>query len=182
MVDIKNIDEMLKLNIITKDEYDTIISRLKQPKEVHDYTLGDIVDGYYDYCCSKYTVVTAKGYRTCIMKFVMHVTGSNDYGKALNAEFKPFTFRKVNTFMQWLSDDGLSSHTINKIKYALIVLCDYLQSIGIEAPDITGIEVKVDDKPNKIIPLLPQDEIYDIANCVDIRSKLCILLCYECAL
>lgn len=182
MVDIKNIDEMLKLNIITKDEYDTIISRLKKPKDVYDYIWKDIIDGYYDYCCDKYTIVTAKGYRTCVMKFIMYLIGVNDYDNALNAEFKTFTFRKVNMFMQWLSDDGLSSHTINKIKYALIVLCDYLRSICIDSPDITGIDVKVDDKSNKIIPLLSQNEIYDIANCVDTRSKLCILLCYECAL
>lgn len=39
---------MLKLNIITKDEYDTIISRLKQPKDICDYIWKDIIDGYFD--------------------------------------------------------------------------------------------------------------------------------------
>lgn len=182
MIDIKNIKEMLDSKIITKEEYDVIVSRIQAPKTVDNYTWSDIVDGYYDYCCQKYTIITAKGYRTCIMKFVMYYLNNNDYDYILKQKFDVFTFQRVNTFISWMTSEGLSSHTIKKIKYAMIVLCDYLKSIGIDAPDITNINIAEDKLDNDNVQLLTKDEIYDIAEGADIRAKICILLCYEGAI
>ena len=181
MIDIKNIKEMLDSKIITKEEYDVIISRLQPPKTIDNYTWSDVIDGYYDYCCQKYTIITAKGYRTCIMKFVMYYVGNNDYDYILRQKFNVFTFKKVNTFISWMINEGLSSHTVKKIKYAMIVFCDYLKSIGIDAPDITNINIEENDTDENI-PLLTRDEIYEVAESADIRSKICILLCYEGAI
>ena len=49
MIKVKDIKKMLENNTITKDEYDTIISRLQPPKSVDNYTWEDVIDGYYDY-------------------------------------------------------------------------------------------------------------------------------------
>lgn len=175
---------MLDSKIITKEEYNVIISRLQPAKTIENYTWFDIVDGYYNYCYDKYTSSTAKGYRTCVMKFIMYYIGNEEYNYVLKQKFNPFTFRTVNSFMSWMVDEGLSGRTINKIKYALIVLCDYLKSINIDAPDITNINnVEITDVDNKEnVPILNQDEIYDVAEGSDIRTKVCILLCYEGAL
>lgn len=173
---------MLDNNIITQDEYNVIYNRMKPIKSISDYLWSDIVDGYSDWCNDKYTIVTAKGYRTCIMKFISYITKVEDKKEALNVKFKPYTFQSVNRFIGILCSDGLQKQTINKIKYSMIVLSDYLNSIGIEAPDITSITIHDDISVNNIIPLIREDEIYEVAETSDLRSKICILLCYEGAL
>ena len=182
MIKVKDIKKMLENNIITKDEYDTIISRLQPPKSVDNYTWGDVIDGYYDYCTKKYTITTAKGYKTCVMKFVMYCTGSFDYDAALREKFKVFTFQKVNAFVNWMAEKALTYHTMNKIKYALIVLCDYVKTLNLSVPDISNINIPDNEKVSEIVPLMAQDEIYKVAESAETRARLCILLCYEGAL
>ena len=178
----QKLESLLQDGIITKDEYTVFINRLEKPKDVKDYTWQDIVDGYYGYCNDKYTTTTAKGYRTCIMKYVMYATKETVYEEALSQPFHMFTFQGMNKFIGWLYQEGLGKMTINKIKYSMIVLCDYLNSIDIKAPDISSITVPDETSVKQHVPIIKQDEIYDIASSADLRSRICILLCYEGAL
>lgn len=182
MVDIRNIKEMLENNIITKEEYDTIVSRLQPPKTVDNYLWSDIVEGYYNWCIDKYTETTSKGYKVCIMKFVRYITKIDDTDEAFSTKFQPFTYQVASQFIKSMFDEDLNSQTISKIKYALIVLTDYLRTINIDAPNISNI--KISTKENRVKPViaLKDVEIYDIVNSCDLRSQVAILLCYECAL
>lgn len=78
--------------------------------------------------------------------------------------------------------DELNSQTINKIKYSLIVMTDYLRSIGIDAPDITNIKISTKGDVNKTTIAFREDEILSLVDSCDLRSKIVVLLCYECAL
>jgi integrase len=182
LVDIRNIKEMLDNNIITKEEYDTIVSRLQPPRTVDNYLWNDIVDGYYKWCMNKYTETTSKGYKVCIMKFVRYITKIDDTEQAFATKFKPFTYQSASQFIESMFDDDLNSQTINKMKYALIVLTDYLKSIDIDAPDISNIKVSAKEERVKPVVALKDVEIYNIVSTCDLRSKVAILLCYECAL
>lgn len=173
---------LLQQGIITKDEYEKIELRLRKPRDITEYTWNDIIVGYYNYCNDKYTQTTSKGYKTCIMKYIMYITGLNDYEEALKQPFKVFTFQNINKFVSWMYEDGLGKQTINKIKYALIVLCDYLNTIGIDTPDITPITIPEETSVKQHVPVIREDEIFDIANHTDLRSRICIRLCYEGAL
>lgn len=182
MKDINSIKMLLDNNIITKEEYDTILKRMQPPKEVHDYLWSDILDGYYNWCMDKYTETTAKGYKVCIFKFIRYITKVEETTDALAAKFKPFTYQSVSKFIDTMFEDELNSQTINKIKYSLIVLSDYLTSLGIDAPDITNIKITTKNDTNKTSIALREEEIYAVAESCDLRSKVVILLNYECAL
>ena len=182
MKDINNIKMLLDNNIITKEEYDTIIKRMQPPKDVNNYLWNDILVGYYKWCTGKYTETTAKGYKVCVLKFIRYTTNIDDTNMALETKFKPFTYQTVSKFIETMFNDELNSQTINKIKYSLIVLTDYLKSLNIDAPDITGIKISTKETKDKTSIAFKEDEIYSVAESCDLRSKVVILLCYECAL
>lgn len=179
---LQELKSLLQQGVITTDEYEKIELRLRKPKEISEYTWKDVIDGYCQYCSDKYTQTTTKGYKTCIMKYVMYITQFDDYEESLKQPFKVFTFQNINKFVCWMYEDGLGKQTINKIKYALIVLCDYLKSIGIDTPDITPITIPEETSVKQYIPVIHEDEIFDVAFHTDLRSRICIRLCYEAAL
>lgn len=179
---LQELKSLLQQGIITKDEYKMIENRLKEPKDVSEYTWDDIVNGYYNYCSDKYTQTTSKGYKTCIMKYAMYITKTDNYEESLEKPFHVFTFQNINKFVEWMHEDGLGNQTINKIKYALIVLCDYLNSLGIKTPDITPITIPEETSVKQHVPVIREDEIFEVAYTTDLRSRICIRLCYEAAL
>lgn len=179
MDSLKSIKELLENNIITKEEYDKLSSRLKPAKTVDEYTWEDIIDGYMEWCDGKYTNTTVNGYRICIAKFAAHINDVEDTKLILDYKFKPYTFQTVNRYVDYMKKDNLSSQAISKVKYSLISLNGYLNSIGIKTPDIEVIKTPIKAHKEENLTALREEEIMDIANISDTRTKVLILLCYE---
>ena len=177
-----NLKELLEKNLITKEEYDIIIKRMEEQSVDYEKTWGEVINGFYDWCQDKYSLVTAKGYKTCLYKFVLYMTKKDTNEVALGETFKMYTFRSVNGFFNKMENDGFSSQAISKTKYALVVLGKYLESLGTEVPNISDIKISINKTVNKTTIALRQDEIIKIANCGELRNKVCIMLCYEAAL
>lgn len=179
---VDDLDNLYKNNIITKDEYDILIKRLKINNSDYEYTWSDILNGFYEWCSNKYTVSTSKGYKTCLYKFMLYMTKEDDNEMAMNKKFEPYTFQKVNSFIKRLYSDGFKSQSVSKIKYAIDVLNEYLKEIGVDVPDTKNIKVSITKEVNNATIAFTQDEVIKIANYGDLRSKVCIMLCYEAAL
>lgn len=182
MDNLVSLKQLLKDGIITKDEYNVISKRFIKSNVDYEETWGDIINNFYDWCIGKYSITTAKGYKTCLYKFVLYMTKELNNATAMEHKFKPYTFKMVNGFLNKLSSDGIGSQAISKTKYAIMVLGNYLLTKGVDIPDISSIKISIKDSVNKTTIALIQDEIIGIANIGDLRAKVCIMLCYEGAL
>lgn len=182
MNSLDKLKELLNSEIITKDEYDTIARRFHVSNIDYEETWGDVLNNFYEWCIGRYSVTTAKGYRICLYKFVLYLTKETDNKDALDHKFKTYTFRSVNSFINKMQDDGFGSQAISKTKYAIMVLGTYLSTKGIETPDVSKIKVSIKESVNNTTVALLNDEIIEIANVGDLRSKVCVMLCYEGAL
>lgn len=182
MDDLVSLNRLLSNGMITKDEYEMISKRFVETTSEYEKTWGNVLNDFYDWCIERYSMTTAKGYKTCLYKFVLYMTKEVDNTNALIQKFKPYTFRMVNGFINKLVNDGIGSQAISKTKYAIMVLGKYLSNKGIEVPDISSIKISINDSVNKTTIALIQDEIIGIANIGDLRAKVCIMLCYEGAL
>lgn len=182
MDNLENLRGLLENGIITKGEYELIKKRFNMSQNEYNHTWQDILDDFYEWCTGKYSISTAKGYKTCLYKFVVYVTKEDDNKSALACDFKPYTFRTVNSFVSKLQEDGIGNQAISKTKYALIVLGNYLETKGIKTPDISSIKISITNEVNTTTVVLHEDEIKEIAHVSDLRSEVCILLCYEGAL
>lgn len=180
-----NIDNLLKLlecGVITKEEYLVLLDRITKANGEYNYTWKDTIDEYYSWCIDNYSLTTAKGYKTCLYKFIMYLTKKDTNKQALNVKFSEFNFSVVNNFLRKMEEDNFSAQTISKTRYAIIVLCKFLANKGIEVPDVSKIKISINKEVNNTTIALRSDEIINIANSTDLRSKVCILLAYECAL
>lgn len=182
MDNLGNLKQLLESGIITKDEYTTLINRTKKQDGDYDELWVDILNEFYEWCIKDYSIVTAKGYKTCLYKFVLYITKIDNNNDALNQKFETFTFRIANNFLKSLQDKSYSNQTISKTKYAIILLCKFLNQKGIDCPDISKIKVSIKNEVNNTTIALSHDEINKIANVGDLRNKVCILLAYEGAL
>ena len=182
LVSSNNLKELLDKNLITKEEYDVIVKRINEKSVDYENTWGEVINDFYEWCQDKYSIVTAKGYKTCLYKFVLYMTKKETNEKALNEKFKMYTFRNVNGFFNKMERDGFSSQAMSKTKYAIVVFGKYLSTLGMDVPNINDIKISINKTVNKTTIALRQDEIIRIANCGELRSKVCIMLCYEAAL
>lgn len=182
MSDLDKLKELLNSGIITKDEYEAIEKRFNSYNSNYEETWNDILNGFYEWCNGKYSITTAKGYKICLYKFALYLTKEHDNQSALEQKFKPYTFRSVNGFINKMQEDGFGNQAISKTKYAIMVLGTYLSTKGIETPDVSKIKISIKESVNNTTFAFLQDEIIEIANMGDLRSKVCIMLCYEGAL
>lgn len=182
MLQQEQLKSMLDSKIITKEEYDVILKRITPQKSISDYTWEDIIDGCYDWCQDKYTITTIKGYRICIMKFVMYITETDNYEEAFKKKFKVYTFQDVNKFIDWMNNERLSNQTISKIKYAMIVLGNYLKTLDIDVVDVSAIKTPINPSSTISNVALREEEIYDVASSAGLKAQVMVLLNYECGL
>lgn len=96
MYNLENLKELLDSGVITNEEYGNILKRISVANNTYDETWGDVLNGFYDWCINKYAKVTAKGYKTCLYKFVNWVTKENDNEKSFRHKFKIYSFMDVN--------------------------------------------------------------------------------------
>lgn len=176
---LKNIKELLENKVITEEEYNLLASRLQPAKTINDYTWNDIIENYTKWCSGKYTKTTLNGYRICIAKFAAYLNDMESTKKVLNVKFKPYTFQTVNKYIDWLQKDNLSSQAISKAKYSLLSLNNFLGTLGIKTADIEAIKTPIKAYKEENLTALREEEIIDIANLSDTRTKVLILLCYE---
>lgn len=178
----KHLKQMLEDKIITQKEYEVILKRMNHELEVNEgITWGRMMDNFLEWCEERYTIVTAKGYKSCIHKFFNYLNDIHNNNGGLDGDFYTYNFQEVNGFLDDMASQGLTKQTISKNRYALVVFGNFLNEKGIESPDITMIKTPIKDE-NKDCFAFNQNEIFEIAEGTDLRSKVCILLCYECAL
>ena len=182
MNNIDTLTELLDSGVITKEEYYVLIDRVTKANKEYNYTWKDTIEDFYDWCVDNYSLTTAKGYKTCLYKFIVYLTKEENNDKALESNFSTFNFRIVSNFIKKMENDNFSAQTISKTRYAIIVLCKFLSMKGIEVPDISKIKVSINKDVNNTAIALKHDEIISIANASSLRSKVCILLAYEGAL
>lgn len=182
MDNLVNLKELLDNGIITKEEYEYLISRISKKDGSYEETWNDVLDEFYDWCIKDYSIITAKGYRICLYKFILYITKVDNNDEALKRKFETFNFRTVNNFLKSLQDNSYSNQTISKTKYAIILLCKFLKQKEIDCPDVSKIKVSIKDDVNNTTIALSHDEINRIASVGDLRNKVCILLAYEGAL
>lgn len=179
------IDEIKKLhenNLITDEEYEILVKRVDISTNSYEYSWGDILNDFYIWCSEKYTPSTAKGYKTCLYKFMLYLTKEETNKVAMTRKFETYSFQKVNSFINKMHNENFKKQSISKTKYAIIVFGDYLRNLHIEAPDIRDIKVPITDEVNNTTFALSHDEVLNIVNHGVLRSKICLLLCYEGAL
>lgn len=178
----ENLKQLLKDGIITKEEFEIISKRYEVSNVDYEEKWGDILNDFYNWCYNKYSVSTSKGYKICLYKFIVYLTKESDNQEAMQHKFEIYSFRQVNSFINKLQEDGLGNQAISKTKYALVVLGNYLKTKGVEVPDISKIKISIKDDVNTTSIALKQDEVIGIATVGDLRSEVCIRLCYEGAL
>lgn len=179
---LENLKELLVQGFITQDEFDKISKRFNEPNSIEDCTWEDIVEGFYKWTSGKYTLTTRNGYKTCLLKFIKYYTKINNNSGALAEPFKMYGFKDVKKYIDFLNNDFLTNQTISKNKYAVIVLGTYLETLGLIVPVIENIDISISKEANRATPVFHEDEIYEVANCGNLRDKLIISLCYEAAL
>lgn len=177
----KHLKQMLEDKIITQKEYETILKRMNHETKTNNVTWLDMLDNFLKWCEEKYTIITAKGYKSCIHKFFIYLNDIHNNPNGLDGEFHTYGFQDVNGFLDDMKSQGLTKQTISKNRYALVVFGNFLNENGMESPDITMVKTPIKDD-NKECFAFNQNEIFEIAESTDLRSKVCILLCYECAL
>lgn len=176
---LNKLNELLSDGIITKDEYDLISKRLAKSKSNYNKTWNDILDGFYQWCLSKYSITTAKGYKTCLYKFISYLTKSDRNDEWHDKKFELYSFIKVNNYINKLYSNNFSHQSINKQKYAIAVLGRYLNELGINAPNIDKIKISIREEVNNTTIALRDDEVNKIIDIGDLRSKVCLSLAYE---
>lgn len=113
---------------------------------------------------------------------MLYLTKVDSNEVALKKVFEPYSYQKVNNFINKMFNENFKSQSISKTRYAIIALGDYLKTLNVEIPDVSSIKVSIREEVNNTTIALPHDEIMGIIEHGDIRSKVCLLLCYECAL
>ena len=176
------IKELFESNIITKAEYEKLIKRLEKTNTGYVKAWGEILDDFYEWCTEKYSLVTAKGYKTCLYKFALYLTHKDSNVSAFAENFEPYSFRQANSFIKDLESKMFSQQTINKTTYAIAVFGEYLRGIGIDVPDTKEIKVSIKSEVNNTTVALKHDEIMAMSELGELRNRVCILLCYEGAL
>lgn len=179
MKDLSNLKELLESGVITNDEYATILKRLERHDGSYQEKWGDVIESFYEWCLGKYSITTAKGYKTCLYKFILYLTKTDSNTEAFECPFKTYSFVSVNNFLNKMENDNFGSQAINKTKYAIAVLGNYLASKDIKVPDISKIKISIKKEVNNTTIAITQDEIFNIVNVTDLRSKVCIMLAYD---
>jgi site-specific recombinase XerD len=182
MNNLNRLNELLNDAIITREEYELFKKRLTESKSDYDKTWSDVLDGFYQWCLDKYSVTTAKGYKTCLYKFISYLTKSDKNDEWYDKKFELYSFIKVNNYINKLHNSNFSHQSINKQRYAIAVFGKYLNELGIDAPNIDKIKVSIRENVNNTTIALRHDEIEKIINAGDLRSKVCLSLAYEGAL
>lgn len=73
MDNLESLKELLVNGVITEDEYLGLAKRVEKKNGTYNYTWGDVLEGFYDWCCGQYSNTTAKGYKICLYKFILYV-------------------------------------------------------------------------------------------------------------
>ena len=176
------IEKLFKSNIITKAEYEKLMKRLEITDTGYVKAWGEILDDFYGWCTQKYSLITAKGYKTCLYKFMLYLTGKDNNESAFTEQFAPYTFRQANSLIADMTKRMYSQQAINKTAYAIAVFGDYLRSVGIDVPDTRDIKVSIKKEVNNTTIALKHDEIMAMSEIGELRNRVCLLLCYEGAL
>lgn len=179
MGNLESIRLLLENGVITKSEYEIFVKRLDEKKSDYEETWGEILDDFYDWCVKNYSLSTSKGYKTCLYKFILHLTKKDNNIDALNEKFELYSFTKVNNFINKMYDENFSNQSISKTKYAINVLSKYLRELGIDAPEVNEIKISIQKEVNQTTIALRHEEVMEIANIGELRNRACILLCYE---
>lgn len=179
MPNIESVNKLLESGVITKDEYDIIIGRLKQNRHETKLTWKEVINGFYEWALGNYSLITAKGYRTCLYKFMLHLTKKDNNKDAYKEVFETYSFTDVNNLINKMITDNFSKQSINKTKYAIIVFGNYISTLGLEAPDISSIKISITGETHNVKTVLHKDEVLKIAKMGELRNKVCVLLCYE---
>lgn len=179
MYNLEELNKLLESGVITKEEYKTISKRLSISNNTYEETWQDVLDEFYNWCSDKYTVVTAKGYKTCLYKLVLWVTKESDNSEALQHNFKLYSFTDVNGLLNNMKEKGFNNQSINKVKYSINVLGKYLKTKGIKTPDIKPIKISIKNEVNNTTFAFRDDEVYSVASVGELRNKVCIMLCFE---
>lgn len=182
MDNIESLKQLLLDNVITKEEYDSLSRRVLEEGDNYRQNWKEMLDGFTAWGTSQYAKVTIKGYRTCLYKLMLYLTKASTNDEAFQMEFQMYTFRNVNSFLKKLEEENYSAQGLNKVKYSIVVFGKYLETLGIEVPDITTIKTSVRKYVNQSATALKHEEIMDIVESTDLRSKVCILLSYEACL
>ena len=176
------IKTLYESGVLNADEYETLIKRVNDDPKEKELTWKQVLEDYYMWGSDQYTESTIKGYKVCLYGFIKYVENVDNFDLAINKTFKEYDYRTVNQYLTRLLNDGFNEQTINKIKYAINSLGEYLNSVDISAPDVLSIKIRKTEKSDEIINILREDEIYDIVEQSDLRTKVIISLCYEAAL
>lgn len=179
---VEDIEKLLENNLITKDEYSTLLKRISISNASYEFTWEDMLNDFYSWCSERYTVSTAKGYKTCLYKFMLYLTKEDTNEAAMSKKFEMYSFQKVNNFINKMYADNFKNQSISKTKYAIIVFGEYLRSLNISTPDVKDIKISIKKEVNNTTIALSHDEVISIAEHGELRNKICLLLCYEGAL
>lgn len=179
MDNLDNLKRLLDSGVITNDEYNSILKRVNIANDKYEETWGDIVDDFYEWCTQHYALITAKGYKTCLYKFITWLTRENDNEKALQHKFETYSFMDANNLLNNMQENGFSSQSISKTRYSIAVLGKYLETKNIKAPDISKIKISIKNEVNNTTFAFRHDEIIKVANAGELRNKVCIMLAYE---
>lgn len=179
MPNIESVNKLLENGIITKDEYEVIIERLRQERHKTKFTWETMITGFYDWCMENYSLITAKGYKTCMYKFMLYLTKKDNNKDAFKEAFETYSFTDVNNFINKMITENFSKQAINKTKYAIAVFGNYLSTLELEAPDINNIKISITGETHNVKTVLHEDDVLKIAEIGELRNKVCILLCYE---
>ncbi len=176
-----SVEALYEQGIITKKEFDNIKERtiIKEIKDKSDVLFYDMLDSYVSYVSEKLSEPTIAAYRHKIIQFAQYMYDVDDESELLDKKFENFDLGTVKLFFKHLSDNNESLSYMNNIKSALNNFSEYLNFVGIIAPNIGQIKIDNTYYNQRVRYAYHIDEIYKMANSGTLRENVLIRLIFE---
>lgn len=176
-----SVEVLYENGVITKEEFDNIKERtiMKEVEGKNDVLFNDMLDSYVSYVSEKLSEPTIAAYRHKIIQFAIYMYDINDESGLYDKIFENFDLETVKRFFKHLSDNNESLSYLNNIKSALNSFSEYLNFIGISAPDIGKIKIDNSYYNQRVRYAYHVREIYKMADSGTLRDSVIIRLIFE---
>ena len=179
--EIKGIELLFEQGIITQSEYEGIRERIitKSVESKDDLLFEDIFKSYMSHLEKTVIKQTQAAYRGKIINFELYMHDVQTEELLFNEKFEKFNLQNAKDYFNFMQENNESLSYLNNTKSAIKNYCDYLNTIGINAPDLSSIKVDNRYYNVRIRHAYHIDEIYKIASFGNLRDNVLIRLAFE---
>lgn len=181
-INFNEIEILLDKGLITKEEFSKIKERMveKSIETKSDIRFNDILESYLVNISKYVSMPTVSAYKNRVMDFSKFYYNVEDESQLHGKNFQPFDLNTVKLYFEHLLETNQSLSYMNNSKAAINNFSEYLNSIGINSPNLSKIKVDNSFYKKRVRFAYTEEEIYKIADSsTDIRGNVMIRLAYE---